>query len=86
MITFCSDSHYPSSSSSHFQLKMSETKIVIGIASLCSIAAILATLVVVPQLYQQMNEVNTRVFDTVQVSELDGVEIRDWNSKFTPLN
>lgn len=46
---------------------MHEAKIVIGIASLCSLAAILATLVVIPQLYTQINEVNARVMDGVQV-------------------
>ena len=45
---------------------MNEAKLVIGIASACSIASILAVLVVVPQLYNQMSDVNARVFDGVQ--------------------
>uniref|UniRef100_A0A183C9Q3 Col_cuticle_N domain-containing protein n=1 Tax=Globodera pallida TaxID=36090 RepID=A0A183C9Q3_GLOPA len=45
---------------------MHEAKIVVGIASLCSLAAILATLIVIPQLYTQINEVNSRVMDGVQ--------------------
>jgi hypothetical protein len=45
---------------------MSEAKLVIGIASACSIASIMAILVVIPQLYTQMNDVNARVMDGVQ--------------------
>lgn len=48
--------------------KMHEAKVVVGIASLCSLAAILATLIVIPQLYIQINEVNSRVMDGVQVT------------------
>uniref|UniRef100_A0A183BTS3 Col_cuticle_N domain-containing protein n=1 Tax=Globodera pallida TaxID=36090 RepID=A0A183BTS3_GLOPA len=67
---------------------MSETKIIIGIASLCSIAAILATLVVVPQLYQQINEVNSRVFDGVQAFRVNTdsawTELMDVQISVTP--
>lgn len=46
---------------------MQEAKVIIGIASLCSLTAIIATLVVIPQLYNQINEINNRVSDGVQV-------------------
>ena len=46
---------------------MQEAKVIIGIASLCSLTAIIATLVVIPQLYNQINEINIRVSDGVQV-------------------
>ncbi|KAL3101909.1 hypothetical protein niasHS_003318 [Heterodera schachtii] len=67
---------------------MSETKIIIGVASLCSIAAILATLIVVPQLYQQINEVNSRVFDGVQAFRVNTdsawTELMDVQISVTP--
>ena len=45
---------------------MNETKAVIWAASTCSALAIVATLVVIPQLYTTMNELNARVAEGVQ--------------------
>ena len=45
---------------------MQETKVVIGIACFSSLLAIMATLVVMPQLYSQINDLNLRVRDGVQ--------------------
>lgn len=48
---------------------MQETQIVVGVASLCSVLAIVATLIVVPSLYSQINEISVRVHDGVQVGK-----------------
>ncbi|KAL3105319.1 hypothetical protein niasHT_026052 [Heterodera trifolii] len=45
---------------------MQETQIVVGVASVCSLLAIVATLVVVPSLYSQINEISLKVHDGVQ--------------------
>jgi len=50
---------------------MSEAKIVIGIGSACSTLAIVATLVVIPQLYSTIHQINSRVLDGVQVFRVD---------------
>lgn len=50
---------------------MHEAKIAIGVASLCSSLAILSVLVVVPQLYTNINELNQRVQDGVQAFRVD---------------
>ena len=50
---------------------MFESKVVVGIASLCSTLAIVACLVVIPQLYATINEMNERVQDGVQVFRAD---------------
>ena len=46
---------------------MNETKVVIGVACISSLLAVLSTLIVVPQLYMQINQLNDRVHDGVQV-------------------
>uniref|UniRef100_A0A914HXZ4 GPI ethanolamine phosphate transferase 1 n=1 Tax=Globodera rostochiensis TaxID=31243 RepID=A0A914HXZ4_GLORO len=46
--------------------RMQETQIVVGVASVCSLLAIVATLVVVPSLYSQINEISLKVHDGVQ--------------------
>jgi hypothetical protein len=50
---------------------MKEVKVVIGVASFCSLAAILAIVVVIPQLYSQISQVNSRVMDGVQAFRVD---------------
>ena len=50
---------------------MYESKIVVGVASVCSTLAIVACLVVIPQLYSTINEMNDRVQDSVQVFRAD---------------
>uniref|UniRef100_A0AC35GW64 Nematode cuticle collagen N-terminal domain-containing protein n=1 Tax=Panagrolaimus sp. PS1159 TaxID=55785 RepID=A0AC35GW64_9BILA len=50
---------------------MSESKVVVGIASVCSTVALVACLIVVPQLYVTINEMNERVQDGVQVFRAD---------------
>jgi archaellum component FlaF (FlaF/FlaG flagellin family) len=50
---------------------MSETKVLIGVASCCSALAIVATLVVIPQLYATMDELNLRVHDGVQAFRIE---------------
>ncbi|KAL3081934.1 hypothetical protein niasHS_011903 [Heterodera schachtii] len=50
---------------------MQETQIIVGVASLCSILAILATVVVVPSLYSEINEIATKVHDGVQAFRVD---------------
>uniref|UniRef100_A0A7E4VST7 Col_cuticle_N domain-containing protein n=1 Tax=Panagrellus redivivus TaxID=6233 RepID=A0A7E4VST7_PANRE len=50
---------------------MSESKIVVGIASAASTLAMVAVLVTVPSLYNQINAMNERVADGVQVFRAD---------------
>lgn len=45
---------------------MSETKIIVGFASFCSTIAILACLIVIPSLYQTINEIHEEVQDGIQ--------------------
>lgn len=46
---------------------MHDTQVLVGIACASSLLAILATVVVVPQLFSEINELNLRVQDGVQV-------------------
>ena len=50
---------------------MHEIQVVTGIAGACSLLSILATMVVIPQLFNQINEINMRVHDGVQVKQED---------------
>lgn len=53
---------------------MNETKAIIGIACLSSLLAVLSTLIVLPQLYLQINQLSDRVQDGVQVRAGDSFE------------
>ncbi|KAF7635925.1 Col_cuticle_N domain-containing protein [Meloidogyne graminicola] len=46
---------------------MQETKVLLGIACFSSFLAVFAVLIVIPQLYLQINEINIKVRDGVQV-------------------
>lgn len=46
---------------------MHEAHVVLGIASVSSLLAIIATMITVPSLYSQMNELSLRVHDGVEV-------------------
>nr|CAD2184776.1 unnamed protein product [Meloidogyne enterolobii] len=50
---------------------MNETKAIIGIACLSSLLAVLSTLIVLPQLYLQINQLSDRVQDGVQAFRVD---------------
>jgi hypothetical protein len=44
---------------------MQETKLIVGIAAACSALAILSCLVVIPQLYNAINEIHEEVMEGV---------------------
>uniref|UniRef100_A0A183C4J3 Col_cuticle_N domain-containing protein n=1 Tax=Globodera pallida TaxID=36090 RepID=A0A183C4J3_GLOPA len=50
---------------------MQEAQIVVGVASLCSLLAIVATVVVVPSLYSEINEIAIKVHDGVQAFRVE---------------
>src|SRR3569833_2990165 len=49
-------------------MSSTDTKIIVGLASLCSAISIVAVLVVVPSLYTTIDQIQTRVNDGVQVN------------------
>ncbi|CAK5126320.1 unnamed protein product [Meloidogyne enterolobii] len=63
---------------------MQETKVVLGIACLSSFLAVFATLVVIPQLYLQINEINVRAFRVNTDSAWN--ELMDLQIATTPLS
>jgi hypothetical protein len=67
---------------------MHEAKLVVGVASACSAFAILAVLVVVPSLYNTINDVNLRVQEGVQKFRVDTdsawTELMDVQLSVTP--
>src|SRR4051812_543010 len=50
---------------------MNETKVFMGIASLCSLITILSVLFTIPQLFSTINSINARIQDGVQAFRVD---------------
>uniref|UniRef100_A0A7E4ZYY9 Col_cuticle_N domain-containing protein n=1 Tax=Panagrellus redivivus TaxID=6233 RepID=A0A7E4ZYY9_PANRE len=69
---------------------MSEIKIIVGFGSFCSSLAILACLMVIPSLYQTINEIHGEVQDGVQVFRVETdsawIQLMDIQITVTPLS